>query len=200
MSSSNEFMRWPTTGVAQNPRSRSHPRSASAEGRPSRRLQSETRSTLRSSEVECVAPAGSQSPRFLPSDPRNRPKLLRPPIRRQGPRPSPPHPLSQRRGGTASKWPVEADAPAAGMDAPSKSLAGECAPTPAWKTLRVFHSRLDAGFEVQTGARAHSSHRPFSQGYISNGATIAPPVTFLDGLTRRALACPLLVDPPSDAE
>ena len=60
----------------------------------------------------------------------------------QEPRPSPPHPLSQRRGGTASKRPVEAAAPDAGMDAPSKSsplsarphpLGKRCAfPTGAW--------------------------------------------------------------------
>ena len=47
------------------------------------------------------------------------------------------------------------------MDAPSKSLTQECAPTPAWKTLPVFHSRLDAVLRGPVrGTRAHISHRP----------------------------------------
>ena len=92
--------------------------------------------------------------------------------------PSPPHPLSPNGAGVAaSKWPVEAAAPAAGMDAPSKSICGGYAPTPAWKTLRVFHSRLDAV------PASTSSHRPLSQGYILDGSTILPKVTFLNGLT-----------------
>ena len=95
--------------------------------------------------------------------------------------PSPPHPLS--RVGSASKWPVEAAAPAAGMDAPSKPLTGECAPTPAWKTLRVFPSRLDAATKYSLESRAHKLPQASSLGYIFHGATNEPKVTFLDGLT-----------------
>jgi hypothetical protein len=58
------------------------------------------------------------------------------------------------------------------------------APTPAWKTLRVFHSRLDAVLRSPVRRPAStSSHRPHRQSYFLNGATIAPKVTFLNGLT-----------------
>jgi len=60
----------------------------------------------------------------------------------------------------------------------------DSAPTPAWKTLRVFHSRLDAGsFEVQSGGPAPTPPTGPPQSYFLNGATIPPKVTFLDGLT-----------------
>ena len=97
--------------------------------------------------------------------------------------PSPPHPLSQRSGGPASKRPVEAAAPAAGMDA-LRSHSRGCAPTPAWKTLCVFHSRLDAVLRSPVrGPASTSSHRPLPQGYFLDGSTISSKVTFLDGLT-----------------
>ena len=96
-------------------------------------------------------------------------------------RPLSPTPPLQRNGGAASKRPMEAAAPAAGMDA-LRSHSRGCAPTPAWKTLRVFHSRLDAVFEVQSGARVHKLPQAPPQGYFLDGSTIPSKVTFLDGL------------------
>lgn len=68
------------------------------------------------------------------------------------------------------------------MDAPSKSLMRECAPTPAWKTLRVSHRGLDAVLRSPAGGPAStSSHRPHPSGYIFRDSTKESKVTFLDG-------------------
>ena len=63
-------------------------------------------------------------------------------------------------------------------------IRGGCAPTPAWKTLRVSHSRLDAVLRSPVrGPRPQAPTGPLSPGYFLDGSTIAPKVTFLDGLT-----------------
>jgi hypothetical protein len=96
--------------------------------------------------------------------------------------PSPPRPLSQRHGGQASKRPVEAAAPAAGMDAPSKSIGGERAHTRLENAPRFPQSLGRVLRSSVPGPRPHLPQAP-PQGYFLNGATIPSKVTFLNGLT-----------------
>jgi hypothetical protein len=99
--------------------------------------------------------------------------------------PSPPRPLSQRHGGQASKRPVEAAAPAAGMDAPSKSIGGERAHTRLENAPRFPQSLGRVLRSSVPGPRPHLPQAP-PQGYFLNGATIPSKVTFLNGLTGPA--------------
>jgi hypothetical protein len=82
--------------------------------------------------------------------------------------PSPPHPLSQRHGGTASKWPVEAAAPDAGMDAPSKYPWEGARPHPLGKRFAFPTGAWTRFFEVQSGApRPQAPTGPISRLHLS---------------------------------
>lgn len=63
------------------------------------------------------------------------------------------HRVSSRRGGTASKWPVDAAGPAAAVDGSSKSLSGGAA-----------HNRLDAS----------GAHSPLENRHTPAGFPQAP--------------------------
>ena len=91
----------------------------------------------------------------------------------------------QRRGGSASKWPVEGAGSAAGMDGPSKTPAGVAA-----------HTRLDAGKRTpaptapwKTGTRTPVSHtpdRPRRRGIHQRHGTATAPLSTAPDLGHRS--------------
>jgi hypothetical protein len=98
--------------------------------------------------------------------------------------PAPPSPNGARV--ELRRRPVEAAAPAAGMDAPSKSFTAAARPHPLGKRDAFSTVAWTRPSKPSAGARVHKLPQAPLQGYFLDGSTISPRVTFLDGLTGEA--------------